>query len=279
MSSSFSYSDLVDEINALRTNPRRYANKVTAYKKYFKDNVLRLPGTNAGIRTQEGPAAYTEAGEFLQKQSRIEALTASKGLCKIAQELLKEIQKCDDASCLNDIDMDAIKKKYGRTKGEFSTATDYGSETPEQVIVNLVVDDGDKTRAQRQFFFSTEIKRVGVANGSHPTYGRCTVIVSCNTFENSRDKDDTEDFSNCDYTAAEANVNTKKAVSGSRVITNEQKKNEDIEDELPEGVVSLSKSEKIVIEGGKKKRLIKITKVLEDGSKEIETIKESVEEN
>ena len=141
MSSNFN-SEIVDEVNALRTNPKRYAIKVLTYKKYFKGDVLRIPGSKAGIKTQEGPAAYTKAGEFLENQSRIEALTPSKGLCKIAEELLRKIKDIDPSD-LNSIDMESIITKYGTFSGNFSRAVDFGGETAEQVLVNLVVSDGD----------------------------------------------------------------------------------------------------------------------------------------
>ena len=66
--------ELLAEINALRTNPRKYARTISKYINYFKDNLLCLPGSNAGIQTEEGPEAYQEAVDFLSKQSRIEAL-------------------------------------------------------------------------------------------------------------------------------------------------------------------------------------------------------------
>lgn len=56
---------------------------------------------------------------------------------------------------------------------------------------------------------------------------------------------------------------------------------DDIEDDdiPPEGVKSETRSEKIVVEKGKKKRIIKITRIMEDGSKETETIKEAVSDD
>ena len=48
--------------------------------------------------------------------------------------------------------------------------------------------------------------------------------------------------------------------------------------QLPPGVASINKTEKIIIEDGDKKRVIKIIKIMEDGSKQIETVKEILEE-
>ena len=67
---------------------------------------------------------------------------------------------------------------------------DFGGETPEQAVINLIVSDGDKSRGQRDSLLSTEIKRVGLANGKHDTYRHCTAIVTCTEFENTFDEDD-----------------------------------------------------------------------------------------
>ena len=285
MSQNFN-ADLVNEINSLRTNPKRYSNKLREYTKYFKGKVLRLPGSNAGIKTEEGADAYTEAADFLVEQSRIEPFVASKGLCKIAEEFLKEVQKCDPSE-LGNIDMEEIIEKYGTFCGNFSRAIDFGGETPEQVLTNLIVSDGDPSRGQRESLLSTDLKSVGVANGKHDIYRHCTVIVSCTKFENTKDDDDREDFGEGGSYDEPKKKDDGKTLKPRKVVL--KKENNDYneepenikgayEDEVPPGCISVNKSEKIVIEGGKKKKLIKITRVMEDGSKEIETVKESVDD-
>ena len=49
-------------------------------------------------------------------------------------------------------------------------------------------------------------------------------------------------------------------------------------EELPPGVASINKTEKIIVENGDKKKVTRIIKEMEDGSKQIETIKEILEE-
>lgn len=58
----------------------------------------------------------------------------------------------------------------------------------------------------------------------------------------------------------------------------DNKNQSDGKEELPPGVASINKTEKIIVEDGEKKKVIKIIKVMEDGSKQIETVKEIVEE-
>lgn len=287
----------IDEINSLRTNPQRYANKLYKYTNYFKGNVLRLPGASSGIKTEEGPAPYTEAGDFLGKQDKLEVLEPSRGLCGIAEDLLKQIQDLDPSDVIN-VDMEKIIGNHGYFNGNFSRAIDYGGETPEQVLINLIVCDGDSSRGQRGSLLSTDFKRIGIANGYHSMYKRCCVVVYCTEFYNTKEKDDkiyvAQSRNTNDEEEEEENnekeeeyqgevLRPRKVIIGRRPDDDEdeepKEKDKDNLNGLPKGCISISKSSKIVVEGGKKKRITKITKTLENGTKEVETIKEAIDED
>ena len=306
--------ELVREINSLRTNPKKYARTVAKYVNYFKGKILRLPGSNAGIKTEEGPDAYREAADFLSKQPRIEALEPSKGLCRIAEDFISAVQQ-SDPNDLGSIDMEEIINKYGSFGGSFSRAMDFGGETPEQALVNLIVSDGDTSRGQRESLLSTEIKRIGVANGDHETYRHCTAIVTCTEFENAVDDDDNgllEEENPNKYTRKKDDENEEEPKTikeekrgrteegkgrttqpKKQVLQNKDREpreekrynrgqkdeqEEEGDEELPPGVASINKTEKIVMENGRKKRITKVIKIMEDGSKQVETSKEVVEE-
>ena len=181
--------DLVREINDLRRSPSSYAEKLVKNKQYFKDGkIWKHPDAEAGIKTEEGPAAYDEAILFLRtKAEPQETLTPSKGLNKVASEFLAAFQKDVEAK----VDIGEVVKKYGDFTGNFRRLAQFGSSTAEQVVVNLVVCDGDKTRGHRDALLAPNLKRVGVAYGKHDVYKVCSVIVACTTFENSVDADDT----------------------------------------------------------------------------------------
>ena len=249
--------ELLDEINFLRTNPRRYSKKLSKYVEYFKDKILYLPGTNAGIQTEEGAEPYKEAIISLSTESRREPLLPSKGLCKICEDLLKEAQK--DADNVGNISVEKLINKIGSIKGSLSRLFEFGGETPEQVVINLIVGDGDPSRGQRKSLLNAEVKKIGLANGKHDSYGHCTVILSTTQFTNNVDSND-EGFIDGDYVP-------KKIDEGD---DNDEEKNEDVE--------SINKTENIVVENVKKKKVIKIVKIMKDGSKQIETIKKDVEE-
>lgn len=178
----------LDEVNSLRRDPQKYAEKINSYISYFDGNTLNLPGRKSGIRTHEGAKAYKEAVNYLSRQKPVEPLEPSKGLFRIAQDYLKRIQRKNaDSSSVN---VDAIIDKYGTYYGDFINAADYGGQNPEQSIINLIVSDGDRNRVQRESLLSPSYKLLGCATGTHPLFHNCTVIFTCSEFQNSKDKED-----------------------------------------------------------------------------------------
>ena len=309
---------LVNKINEFRTNPKGYAKKINEYVSWFKGKTLRIPGTNTGIKTEEGAAAYIEAVDFLSKQEGVEPLEPSKGLARICKDFIDEAQKVDPNE-LGNIDLEEIIAKYGSFLGDLNRAMDFGGEDPEQVLINLIVCDGDPNRGNRESLLSTQLKRIGVANAKHPTYRFCTLIISCTEFTNTYDPSDEgfleekeKETSSPKETPQKETPHQKetpqkevvekpptvketdegKTIKPRKVILKETPlaakpreekppENVDEEDEEipPEDVVSEKRTEKIVMEKGKKKRIIKICRTMKDGSKETETIKEAVEDD
>ena len=297
---------LVNKINEFRTNPKGYAKKINEYVSWFKGKTLRIPGSHTGFKTEEGAAAYIEAVDFLSKQDGVEPLEPSKGLARICEDFMAEAQKVDPNE-IGNIDLEEIIGKYGSFVGDLNRAMDFGGEDPEQVLINLIVCDGDPNRGNRESLLSTSLKRIGVANAKHPTYRFCTLIISCTKFTNTYDPDDEgflEELSPKDDTQPPIEVvkstplasappkeviketDEGKTIKPRKVILKEKPKveeeppeNDEDEEVPPEDVISEKRSEKIVMEKGKKKRIIKITRTMKDGSKETETIKEAVEDN
>lgn len=247
--------ELVNEINRLRTNPQNYTSTLKDYMTCFKGNSLIFPGATAAIATEEGPQAYSEAIKYLTNQSPREAVSPSKGLCRICEEFIALARQTED---IDAIDMDKIIKKYGSYGGSFSRAVDFGGETPENVVVYLTVCDGDKSRGQRNTLLNPDAKLVGVATGKHSVYGYFSVVITCSKFNNKVDQND--------YGFLDAESLAVKVEEGQD------------NEELPSDVLKVEKQEEIIEENGKKKKVIKIIKFLDDGRKLIETTKVNIDE-
>lgn len=348
--------EIIDEINKVRTDPASYAIKIKKYISYFKgNNILRIPN-KIPIKTNEGPVAFEEAVKFLMKVNPVSALTKSIGLNIASRESLTEIQKTEDPSSLDNQNIDSILDRVGEIEGQFAQSVDFGSSSAELVVVNLIVDDGDSTRGNRNNLINSHFRYIGAASDDHSTYHNCTVIMFARTFNdkegiteenfeytkkpeikkkqkneseelnddinnkiNINNKSESEIETNIlkDANEAEGNLNAKenpnleeetKTTESNLNNTNQQlskekghelgankilsrvnaieknlkntslnqKEEKDEDFDLPPGVNRIERSEKLIVENGINKKIVKLTKHMEDGTIETETFKELV---
>lgn len=277
---------LLNEINEFRTNPKAYSKKLEKQLPNFKGKTLMNPEKKVGMQTQEGAEAYKEAIDFLKKAQPVEPLEPSKGLARISADFLAEVLKVDPND-IGNINADEIIQKYGSFVGSMNRELDMGNETPEDIVVSLIVSDGDPERSHRDCLLSTDLKKIGIATGKHPTYRFCTIIFFCTKFTNNVDSDDNgfyDENSTSTTTKKEQKeegqtLKPKKVVLAKAAPEEKEEQPEVINngEEERDDVISEKRSEKIVIENGKKKKIVKITRKLKDGSEEVETFKEKVE--
>ena len=185
------YKKLIDEINKVRKDPHAFAEKLLGYKQYFEGNFLILPGSDAKVETQEGFKAYEEAANILKTTDPLPELSPSKGLGKIAADFFEKIKETDPDN-IGDIDLNSLIAKYGSFTGTFENIIEFGNNSPELIVTNCIVCDGNPDRENRNILLSKELLKVGMAFGSHVTYGYCTIIISCTEFKNVDNSDDLE---------------------------------------------------------------------------------------
>ena len=265
--------EVIEYFNMVRTNPKKFASIIREYKQYFKGKVLRVPNSKVGIMTKEGADAFEEAAKYLDSVKASNTVKYNVGLTHVAKEVVDAAAKTDDINSLDELDMDAIFEKYGKFVGAFSRAMDFGSKDSKMVIINLIVCDGDSSRGQREGIFNSELKEIGVWTGKEKTYGQCTSIATATKFTTNSNVDDI-------YAGESEEAPQKKQLKTLDQKLKSGKKPQQVEegdDELPPGVKSIDRTEKIVVENGKKKKITKIVRHMEDGSTETETEKETIE--
>ena len=265
--------EVIEYFNMVRSNPKKFASIIREYKQYFKGKVLRVPNSKVGIMTKEGADAFEEAAKYLDSVKAINTVKYNVGLTHVAKEVVDAAAKTDDINSLDELDMDAIFEKYGKFVGAFSRAMDFGSKDSKMVIINLIVCDGDSSRGEREGIFNSELKEIGVWTGKEKTYGQCTSIATATKFTTNSNVDDI-------YAGESEEAPQKKQLKTLDQKLKSGKKPQQVEegdDELPPGVKSIDRTEKIVVENGKKKKITKIVRHMEDGSTETETEKETIE--
>ena len=183
---------LVDEINRVRENPKSYINILEKYKGYFDGDRLKLPNLDYAFKTHEGVAPYDECIKYLRTADTSPRLVPSKGLTGIADELMKVLLK--DYNKIGSVDMETLRNKYGTTSGSFNRIVQCGGTTPEQIVVHLLVCDGEKNRRQREAILSKTYKKIGLASAEHESFSRASIIILVTSFENKNNSDDSESY-------------------------------------------------------------------------------------
>ncbi|HEX6375113.1 MAG TPA: CAP domain-containing protein [Allosphingosinicella sp.] len=169
-------------INEARTNPAGYAAKLREYRGYFEGDVVRLPGSDVGLRTREGVAAVDQAIAFLARQKPVTPLRSAPELAESARELAAHQALAGGIGHADAAGSDArarIKKHKG--SGLTAEALSYGAGDAAGVVRQLIIDDGVPSRPNRKILFEDKYRRAGVACGSHPV-NRSVCVIDLATF-------------------------------------------------------------------------------------------------
>ena len=169
--------EVVAELNFARTHPSEYSDYLITYSKLFAGRELREPGETT-ILTREGKSAVNEAIRFLRNQKALSYLTASAGMSKAAEDMVRMQEttsqighKGRDGSTFSE-----RISRYGTWDGSCSENIDYGNNTARRIVMALIIDDGVSNRGHRKSIFNPRFKRVGVACGQHQKYRYMCVI-------------------------------------------------------------------------------------------------------
>ena len=169
-------SEVISESNRIRTNPKAYIPILEEYLQNFDGNLLKFPGKNELLETEEGPRAYKEAIEFLKNQKPINIIEFDEEASKVAEEYAKFLSNSKEEQIEDETQIEQRVEKYIDYDYAISESIDFGGSSGVEVIVNLLVDDGVKDRIHRENLFSNKFEYYGVAVFEHKEYDFCTVI-------------------------------------------------------------------------------------------------------
>ena len=242
---------IIKEINYIRSNPIDYAKKLLAYEKYFRGNVLYLPNQTP-ILTSEGFSAYRETSNFLMRTIPTGPLIINSYLTRIAEDILNSKN-----------DSDEIISKYGKVVGSYSEIIEEGSETVEILILNLLVDDGDSNRNNRNNLLNKSHRIMGISTKNENNIKKSCLTFARRFYSKNEDIGDLSD-ENYDYTVKHNEEENKQIKE--IPIRNDNIAEDDDNFELEKGVIKEDRKEKEIEEGGIRKKIIKITRTYEDGT-------------
>ena len=157
---------ILDEINAVRSDPQKYIGYLEEYRKNFKGNTVTIVGAVPMV-TVEGVTAVDDAISFLKTTTKLPPYLPSKGLTQSANLQLKDLM--EDSSIGHKSkdggNLTTRLEKFGMTGNIYAENITYGTKTPRDILMLMILDDGVKSRSHRKNVFSTEFKIIGLGFG------------------------------------------------------------------------------------------------------------------
>ena len=175
--SCYGADSLTAELNLLRSNPARYAAKLDARKPFYRGAMLRLPN-QVPLQTEEGVRALDEAIRALKKERPLPAVAESSALSKAAQDHVRDIgpkgltshKGTDGSTPASRI------RRHQKNASEVAEVMSFGPSSAEDVIIDLLIDDGVRDRGHRKILLDPAYRAAGGFCGPHKTYGTVCVI-------------------------------------------------------------------------------------------------------
>ncbi len=176
--------EIIYEINLFRSNPADYAEKyISPLGKLYKGKLLYYPNDKP-LLTKEGVRALNECVRELKKASPLPIVYPSPGLTKAASDLVKDQSRTGKTGHIGSDHSDSKKRieRFGNWKTRIAENIAYGGTSARQVIIYLLIDDGQYDRGHRKNFLQPDFKMVGVAFGKHPAYNNMVVMDFAGSF-------------------------------------------------------------------------------------------------
>ncbi|EGR33777.1 scp-like extracellular, putative [Ichthyophthirius multifiliis] len=157
-----------EELNKVRQNPLSYILYLENIIQYFDDLILNKPGETP-VKTNEGKSAVIECIKFLKQQQKLQPFEYDQYLTIASQDHAIDIGLNNLVGNIgsNGFKMSQRIEKYGEWQGKIGENIEFGAKSAQEIISNLLIDDGVQSRGHRLNIFSYEFRKVGVGCAFH----------------------------------------------------------------------------------------------------------------
>jgi uncharacterized protein YkwD len=172
---------MIRELNRVRTDPAGFGRDLERYFSGLGNDRILVKQDGSRIRMTEGRSAVREALAYLKKAKAQPPLSAVSCLSMAAAGHVSEQSVSGDIGH-SGRDGSGPSDRAGRflsDKAYCGENISYGKNSPFEVLVQLVVDDGVPSRGHRDNVFRADYQTAGFASGTHPRYEQSDVMLLC----------------------------------------------------------------------------------------------------
>lgn len=175
--------ELLAEMNLLRSNPQEYVNFLEELLKTFNGNSFKTPD-GIGIVSFEGKKPVEEAIKVLKKLNPLPELKIAEGLAKAAKDHVKDLEKHNKTGHRGTDGSFPTQRanRYGIAPSGVSENITYKVGGPRDIVLMMLIDDGNESRSHRKTILDPQLKVVGFAIGENKIGGRFCVLKLAETF-------------------------------------------------------------------------------------------------
>ena len=174
--------DLQIEINKVRDNPRNYAETVIEPRLAYYQGYLYTNFKGETVRTEEGKKAMQKCISNLKLLKTSKILHMEKGLCSAAQYFADDHARTGSSLdyTSDGSDFEALINRYGSVVGtnqEIAQLVQYGEKDIKDIVISILVSDGDTSRKSRHILLDNVYSKVGIGFTSSSTACKGSVPV------------------------------------------------------------------------------------------------------
>ena len=170
--------DILFLINMVRKDPSVIIPELKFMIAHFNGKQYQSPSANNIIITYEGQSAVKEAILFLSKQKPLHELVVNKGLCIAAKDHVEDLgshgivshEGTDGSHVCHRVE------RYGEWQGSLAENIIVDDNTARNIVIGMIIDDGNVNRQQRNNIFSSIFNYIGLACGPHKLHKNITIL-------------------------------------------------------------------------------------------------------
>jgi uncharacterized protein YkwD len=175
--------NVIAELNKLRTNPEVYIKILEDYLSKFNGKNVKI-NSKMELVTEEGKTPVIEAIEYLKTVKTMGELKISNGLMLATAEHISDLVKNDiighEGSAGDSPQIRA--ERYGMWTYDLRENISYGAKIPQEVILNLLIDDGVPSRSHRKVLLDRKLTKIGIATGVNKLWDPICVLLLAGNF-------------------------------------------------------------------------------------------------